>query len=567
MKKNLHTTILEENPEESYDDLCRKYGKYKIYARKSTEDDGRQVRSINDQIADCKALAERLGLNVIGEPIREQKSAMEADNRPLFNELLKEIKAGKINGIIVWHPDRLARNAIESGKIIDMLDKHEIEDLRFCSHQFDNTPNGKMMLGILFVLAKHYSDDLGFKVRRGVRKRFKEGLSGGTPKHGYMQHNGRYEPDHHGNDNFNLIKQAWQMRLKGKTFPEISDFLVKNGYQKHYHPFDESTGGRVDEWRTIEIGSSVLSKMFSDPFYCGTLVQGGQSVDLTDPSLGLGFAPMVTRDEFTQVQDLVPQGKRGKDKKKEDFMPCRNRVFCDVCHDPRPMSVYMTGKKPKGGKRYLYFRCRNENCPRGKQNVRGYTIMDSIAEIFPKLVSKLSKDAYGTYLKETKELTQTAKKTIRSENVTLKFKVERLRKVNTELSQQIMKLADQRMVDEINKQIANNLDEIDHINSKIAENDKKLNQHDEGIKRYTPEEFDEMIKKLPEIFAKSSVVRKDLILREIFSNFYFGEEKIVGFSVKEPFATLLNVKSDDVVSLGGEWEIRTPAAGFPTLAI
>ena len=94
-------------------------------------------------------------------------------------------------------------------------------------------------------------------------------------------------------------------------------------------------------------------------------------------------------------------------------------------------------------------------------------IMDSITEILPKLVSKLSKDAYGTYLKETKELTQTAKKTIRSENVTLKFKVERLRKVNTELSQQIMKLADQRMIDEINKQIANNLDEIDHINSKI----------------------------------------------------------------------------------------------------
>ena len=232
-------------------------------------------------------------------------------------------------------------------------------------------------------------------------------------------------------------------------------------------------------------------------------------------------------------------------------MPCRNRVFCNICHDPRPMSVYMTGKKPKGGKRYLYFRCRNENCPREKQNIRGYMIMDSIAEILPELVSKLSKDAYKTYLKETKELTQTAKKTIRSESIILKSKAERLRKVNTELSQQIMKLADQRMIDEINKQIANNLDEIDRINSKIAENDKKLNQRDKDIKRYTPEEFDEMIRKLPEIFAKSSVVRKDLILREIFSNFYFDNEKIVGFSVKEPFATLLNVKPDDVVSLGG----------------
>lgn len=565
MKKS-HKTIAEENPDISYDDLCREQGKYKIYARKSTEDEGRQVRSIEDQISDCRALAKRLGLKVIGEPIRETKSAMEANNRPLFNQLLKEIKAGEINGIIAWHPDRLARNSIESGKIIDMLDKHELKDLRFHSHQFSNDPNGKMLLGMLFVFAKHYSDDLGFKVRRGVGKRFREGLSGGTPKHGYIQRNGRYTPDHTGNDNFKLIRTAWEMRMAGKKYPEISEFLRLNDYKKHYHPEDKATGGRYDEWRTAKMDDSTLSKMFNDTFYCGILCQGNQSIDLTDPELGLDFVPMVTKDEFLIVQDHVPDGKRGKDKRKQIFLPCRDRIYCDVCFDARPMMVYMTGKKKSGGSRYLYYRCRNKNCPRHKKDIRGFVVFDNIAKILPKLFAKLSKDAYAKYLEETKELSRTAKTTLRQKNTTLKMQIERLRKRNDDLSEQIAKLTDPRMIDEKNEQIAINLDEVDKLAAQIQENEEKMKRSTSG-KRYTPAEFEEIIKNVPTQFEKASIVRKDLILREIFSNFYFGQEKIVGFSVKEPFASLLNAKTDDVFPLGGGWEIRTPAPGLPRLTI
>lgn len=565
--KNSHATIAEQNPDISYDDLCREQVKYKIYVRKSTEDEGRQVRSIEDQISDCRALAKRLGLTVVGEPIRETKSAMEAGNRPLFDALLKEIKAGKISGIIAWHPDRLARNSIESGKIIDMLDRHEIKDLRFHSHQFSNDPNGKMLLGMLFVFAKHYSDDLGMKVRRGVGKRFKEGLSGGTPKHGYTQRGGRYAPDHHGNDNFKLIRTAWEMRMNGMEYPVISEYLQLNGYEKHYHPEDKATGGRVDEWRRLKMDDATLSRMFRDPFYYGVLVQSEQEVDLTDPELGLDFVPMVTKDEFLQVQDLVPQGKRGKDKRKEIFMPCRNRVYCDVCHDPRPMSVYMTGKKKNGGSRYLYFRCRNPHCPREKRDVRGFMVMDSIAELLPHLFENFTKELYAKYLEETKGLSKTAKRAARSQNATYRAQIERLRKRNDSLSEQIAKLSDPRMIDERNEQIANNLDEVDKITAQIKENEKKLGRGADGAVRWTADEFEELCKNVPVQFEKASIVRKDLILREIFSNFYFGNEKIAAFSVKEPFASLLNAKTDDLISFGGEWEIRTPAAGFPTLAI
>ena len=123
------------------------------------------------------------------------------------------------------------------------------------------------------------------------------------------------------------------------------------------------------------------------------------------------------------------------------------------------------------------------------------------------------------------------------------------------------------MIGEKNKQIASNYDEIDRLTAKIKENEQKLHKGQSGVRRYTEEEFKKMLENLPELFEKASEVRKDLIARQIFSNFYFDNEKIVGFSVVEPFTTLLNVKTYDIISLGGEWEIRTPAAGFPTLAI
>jgi DNA invertase Pin-like site-specific DNA recombinase len=91
--------------------------KYVIYARKSTDDPQRQVRSIEDQIAECRQLAERLHLKVVGT-ITEKKSAKKPGRRPLFTKMLNDIKLGKFDGIVAWHPDRLARNMKEGGNLL-----------------------------------------------------------------------------------------------------------------------------------------------------------------------------------------------------------------------------------------------------------------------------------------------------------------------------------------------------------------------------------------------------------------------------------------------------------------
>src|SRR5579859_2234112 len=134
--------------------------KYVLYARKSTDDPQRQVRSIDDQIAECRQLAQRLHLPLIEPPLIETKSAKKPGKRPIFRQMLQDIRQGKYDGIVAWNPDRLARNMKEGGEIIDMIDENIIADLKFVTHHFTKDANGKMLLGMAFVLSKQYSDSL-----------------------------------------------------------------------------------------------------------------------------------------------------------------------------------------------------------------------------------------------------------------------------------------------------------------------------------------------------------------------------------------------------------------------
>lgn len=132
-------------------------------------------------------------------------------------------------------------------------------NLRFVSHQFSNDANGKMLLGMLFVFSKHYSDDLSAKVPRVVRGNLDDGKSGGTPKHGYIRDDdtGMYQPIE---GMFELISTAWDMRATGVSNRDILAYLNEHNYQRL-----TKKNGRV-----LRMTESTLSKMFQDPFYYGS---------------------------------------------------------------------------------------------------------------------------------------------------------------------------------------------------------------------------------------------------------------------------------------------------------
>ncbi|MFH1863166.1 MAG: recombinase family protein, partial [bacterium] len=103
--------------------------KYCLYARKSTESEERQVLSIDSQIKEMLELAERENLEIVAVK-RESHSAKETGTRPIFNEIIEEVREGRYNGIITWAPDRISRNAGDLGKVVDLMDAGVLQEIR-----------------------------------------------------------------------------------------------------------------------------------------------------------------------------------------------------------------------------------------------------------------------------------------------------------------------------------------------------------------------------------------------------------------------------------------------------
>ncbi len=148
--------------------------KFFIYARKSTEEASRQVRSIPDQLVQLRDLARKEGITVIAE-LTESQTA-KAPGRPVFNNMLDRIERGEAAGVLAWHPDRLSRNGVDGGRVMHLIDTGSITDLKFCTFWFEPTPQGKFMLAIAFGQSKYYVDNLSENIRRGKRQKLKDGL-------------------------------------------------------------------------------------------------------------------------------------------------------------------------------------------------------------------------------------------------------------------------------------------------------------------------------------------------------------------------------------------------------
>ena len=104
--------------------------------------------SIPQQISELTSFAKRENME-ISEILTEAETA-KVPGRPVFNHLIHLIEKGLINGIICWHPDRIARNSIDGGKIIYLIDTGKLVSLKFPSFWFENTPQGKFILSISF---------------------------------------------------------------------------------------------------------------------------------------------------------------------------------------------------------------------------------------------------------------------------------------------------------------------------------------------------------------------------------------------------------------------------------
>ena len=201
--------------------------KYIAYCRKSTDEKTKQVLSIDQQLVELKEFAQKEKLEVVDYLI-EAKTA-KTPGRKTFNHLIKLIEKGCANGILAWHPDRLARNSVDGGKIIYLLDTGKLQSLKFPTFWFENTPQGKFFLSISFGQSKYYIDNLSENTKRGLRHKLRCGVWPGQAPLGYINEP-KLKTIEVDPEKSKIVKKAFQLFANGGcSFAEIARFLYKHG--------------------------------------------------------------------------------------------------------------------------------------------------------------------------------------------------------------------------------------------------------------------------------------------------------------------------------------------------
>lgn len=502
-----------------------KASKYALYVRKSQDDPQKQVRSIDDQIKECLNMADNLELNVINRsnPFHEEVSAKRPDKRPKFNELLEKIKKGEITGVLAWHPDRLARNMIEGGRIIQLLDEGKLIDLKFVSHPFTNDAGGKLLLGISFALSKHYSDKLSEDVSRGIKGNLKDGISGGHYKAGYYRNpeSGYYHPD---DKNFSIIKKAWEMKLKGEAEKTIVKTINVLGYKR----LIKKKNPRVKPVQYMS--EQKLNIIFSDPIYYGVLQQSDIKIELCEI---YDFVPMVTEDEFTSVQ------KKRKNYIKETVkhnFPFRGLIICNLCKNKRRAAA----SKGRSGDKFLYYRCDTDGCNEYGKGIRTKIIIEALYDALQNSIlwEKISEP----------ELKIVIRKSVDRKLTELNIEIQMLNAQHTKWSNELEELLDNY----IKNGERFDKSEREHykkrkllLNGKVNEVKKSLKKRKMLKERSVLDVKDTLnhIKRAAESFNLGDAAKKDSIAKTMFLNLHVEGSKVLTIKRNPDFGDFLLYRS------------------------
>lgn len=323
--------------------------RYCLYARKSSEAEERQALSIDSQVNEMLALAQREGLTIV-DMYRESHSAKDCGQRPVFNQLLTDIREGKFDGILAWHPDRLSRNAGDLGAIVDLFDQKKLLEIRTHSQRFTNNPNEKFLLMILGSQAKLENDNKSINVKRGLKTKCELGLWPSVAPTGYLNSKNKDQ--------------------KGVVFvdPDRAP-IIKELFNKVAN--EGWSGRKIYRWlKDIKFLTRTGKPLTLSNVYCilnNHFYHGSFEYPKNSGRWFLGkHTPLISKELFDDVQKQLHLQIRAPNRNKE--FAFTRLLSCGTCESGVTAQEKFKSLKDGSIAKYIYYGCtraRNINCKEG----------------------------------------------------------------------------------------------------------------------------------------------------------------------------------------------------------
>lgn len=364
-----------------------------IYARYSS--DNQREESIDGQLRECKAFAEKNDIRIIDSYIDRALSA-KTDNRPAFQQMINDSSKGLFDVIIVWKLDRFARNRYDSAHYKNILKKNNVRVIS-ATEAISEGAEGIILESVLEGMAEYYSVELAEKINRGLTENaLKCKYNGGSLALGY-----RIDSEQHYQIDpmtAPIVREIFESYKSGMTQQEIADLLNNKGFRTQ----------RGSKFKVSNIARILTNRRYIGEYiYSGTVIPNG-------------IPAIVSQDVFDDVQQILAKSKRAPARHKaEDDYLLTTKLYCGKC-----MS-FMVGESGRSkGNRYSYYKCvnakRTKSCDKKAvkkdwiENIVVQQVMDTIMndDLIERIIDSILKTLEGentTVPILQKELSETEK--------------------------------------------------------------------------------------------------------------------------------------------------------------
>lgn len=302
--------------------------------------------SLDSQQKEMLSYAAQHGLEV-SRILLESQSA-KSEGRPVFATLLAAIQAGEADAVLCWKVDRLARNMADSGRLIDLLQRGVIKQIR--TYDALHLPSDNvLMLAVQLGMANQYSRDLSENVKRGNRTKLEQGGWPNRAPFGYKNDVASKELTINPKQRLHVAR-AFELYATGQYT------ILSVCRQMNLEGFRTASG--------TPIANSLVERIIKNPFYMGVMYSNGKYY----PG---NHKPIVSTALYDQAQHVLAESTRPKTQ--HLLFPLRGLLTCASC------SCMYTASLKKG---HQYYYCTNGKgiCKAHKKYMRSEPATALIAE-------------------------------------------------------------------------------------------------------------------------------------------------------------------------------------------